>query len=94
MSADIEFVPGLIVKAPRNGAPEYVKCSLSMKRAELIAFLMVQSGDWLNVEVKEAKSGKWYAAVDNWKPNQAREENPRKAAAPPIDFDADEIFPY
>jgi hypothetical protein len=65
---ETEFVDGLIVKAPREGAPEYVKAAISIKRAELIAWLTARDGDWVNVQVKESKGGKWYAAVDNWKP--------------------------
>ena len=63
-----DFVNGLIVKAPREGAPEYVKASLSIKREELIAWLQSREGEWINVDVKEARSGKWYAAVNAWKP--------------------------
>lgn len=66
---DIEFVDGLIVKAPRDGAPEYVLANLSIKRAELIAWLQSRGDEWINVECKVAKSGKAYAAVDNWKPS-------------------------
>ncbi len=68
---DIEFVDGLIVKAPREGAPDFVKVSLSIKRAELMAWLAGRSDEWINLDVKEAKSGKWYAAVNTWKPKDA-----------------------
>lgn len=67
--SDIEFVSGLIVKAPHANAPEYVKAAISIKRTDLIAWLTAQDGDWINVQVKESKGGKWYAAVDDWKPN-------------------------
>lgn len=73
MSNETEFVEGLIVKAPRDGAPDFVIGSLSIKRAEMIAWLTAREGDWINVDIKEAKSGKWYAAVDNWKPNKGGE---------------------
>lgn len=72
MSNETEFVDGLIVKAPRDGAPEYVKASLSIKRLELIAWLTARNDEWVNVQIKEARSGKWYAAVDPWKPNAER----------------------
>lgn len=66
--ADIEFAEGLIFKLPRNGAPEYVKGSLSIRREEFIKWLQAREGDWVNLELKESKNGKAYAAVDNWKP--------------------------
>lgn len=71
MTTEIEFVNGLIVKAPRDGAPEYVLANLSIKRADLIAWLSSRNDDWINVECKVAKSGKAYAAVDSWKPKGA-----------------------
>lgn len=70
MSNEVEFVNGLIAKAPNENAPEYVKAKLSIRRQELIDWLSARDGDWINAEVKESKGGKWYIAVDSWKPNQ------------------------
>jgi len=67
--ADKEFADGLIVKEPKAGAPDFVKLAISIKRKELIAWLSGKSDDWVNLQVKSARSGKWYAEVDNWKPN-------------------------
>lgn len=66
--SDKKFIDGLLVKAPRDGAPEYIIGSLSMKRLELIAWLQQQSGEWINADIKVSQGGKWYAAVDDWKP--------------------------
>jgi hypothetical protein len=71
MSNDTKFIDGLIVKAPNEHAPEYVKAKLSIKNAELIAFLQgrLDAGEeWTNADVKVSQGGKWYAAVDDWKP--------------------------
>lgn len=70
--ADIEFIDGLNAKAPNQGAPEYVKAKLSIKREALIAFLQQREGEWINAEIKESKGGKWYVAVDAWKPNSEK----------------------
>jgi hypothetical protein len=67
--ADIEFIDGLNAKAPRQNAPDFVKASLSIKREALIAWLQQREGEWVNADIKESKSGKWYVAVDAWKPN-------------------------
>lgn len=67
--SDIEFIGGLIVKPPHENAPEYVIAKLSIKREEMIEWLQGRSEEWINAEVKEAKSGKFYAAVDDWKPD-------------------------
>lgn len=68
MSNETEFVEGLIVKAPRDGAPDFVKASISIKREELIEWLSGRDGEWVNVDVKESRNGKWYAAVNTYQP--------------------------
>ncbi len=65
-----EFVDGLIAKKPRDTAPDWIKCNISIKRADLILWLEQKEGDWVNLQVSEAKSGKWYAEVDNWQPTK------------------------
>lgn len=71
---EIEFVDGLIVKAPNPKAPSFVKASISIKVEDLGKWLRAkyQAGEkeWINIDVKEAKSGKWYAAVSTFKPKQ------------------------
>lgn len=66
--SDLEFVDGMIIKAPRPGAPDFVKASISIKRVELIAWLQTREDEWVNVDVKAAQSGRWYCAVSTWKP--------------------------
>ena len=94
MSNDIKFVNGLIVKAPREGAPDFVKGSISIKRDELIAWLNAASGEWVNVDIKESKGGKWYAAVNDWKPTaQAEPSKPDNNQFPP-DEGFDDSIPF
>jgi hypothetical protein len=94
--SDNNFIAGLIVKAPNERAPEYVKAKLSIKRAELIQWLQQQEGEWVNADIKVSQNGKWYAAVDNWKPDGQRQERaPRQSApAPAGDFDDSESIPF
>ena len=87
--SDIEFIQGLSFKAPNENAPEYVKAKGSIKRLDLIAFLQAKEGDWVNFDLKVSNGGKWYAAVDNWKPNGAAK--PERSAKPAEDFDSEEI---
>lgn len=84
MGTDIEFVDGLIVKPPNENAPEYVIAKISIKREELIAWLQKKEGEWINLDVKESQAGKYYASVDNWKPNGNRQESskPRQESKP------------
>lgn len=76
--SEVEFIDGLMVKEPRV---DFIKASLSIKREELIAWLQGKDDEWINADVKVGKSGKWYVAVNNWKPNnQAPEEKPQPLA--------------
>lgn len=104
MSNEAEFINGLIVKAPNENAPEYVKAKVSIKREELIAWLQTREGEWINADVKVSQGGKWYAAVDNWKPNAggssgsrggAPQREPRQATTnAPVDDFADTEIPF
>ena len=67
-----EFVNGLIVKAPHEKAPDFIKANISIKREDLIEWLNSQQGDWVNVDIKESQAGKWYAEVNDWKPEGAK----------------------
>ncbi|WP_313217479.1 hypothetical protein [Stenotrophomonas sp.] len=103
-----KFIDGLIVKPPRDGAPDYVICKLSIKRQALIAWLQQQEGEWINADVKESQGGKLYAAVDDWKPNGQRGGGQQQRSAgrqqsqppmireqsPPADDFADDDIPF
>ncbi len=107
--SDKKFIDGLLVKAPRGNAPDYVVGHLSLKREELIAWLQQQDGEWINVDLKIANSGKWYAQVDDWKPDRQRgggggrqQQAPRQQSQrpqqpqqqAPVDDFADDDIPF
>lgn len=68
--ADKEFVNGLLVKAPSEKAPDFIKCHISIKRKDLGNWLRERDDEWINLDVKVAKTGKWYVEVNNWKPKK------------------------
>lgn len=84
MADATEFPKGLIVKAPRDNAPEWVIATISIKREELIEWLSSKEGDWINLDVKEAKSGHWYSSVNTFKPKQ---ETKPGANVPAAEYD-------
>lgn len=96
-----KFINGLIVKAPNDRAPEYVKARLSIKREELIAWLQSEHGEWINADIKVSQGGKWFAAVDDWKPQGGQDRRqapparqaPTRTPSPPDDF-ADDDIPF
>lgn len=76
MAEELEFVDGMLVKPPHEKAPDFVKASVSFKVAELAKWLEGKKGqEWVNIDIKSARSGKWYAAVNTYKP-KAKEETP------------------
>jgi hypothetical protein len=93
MAEELEFVDGLIVKAPHEKAPSFVKASISIKVADLGVWLRAKhkaGEEWVNLDVKEAKSGKWYAAVSNFK----KEAKPEQKKPAPRNDVPDEDIPF
>lgn len=78
MSEETEFADGLIVKAPHPKAPTFVKATVSIKVPELIAWLQKKGGEWINLDIKESRGGKYYAAVSNYKPKEKDQQQPRR----------------
>jgi hypothetical protein len=70
--ADKIFADGLIYKAPRENAPEFVKGSLSFKVDEFIKFLEANNtnGGWVNVDIKLSQGGKLYCELNTYKPEK------------------------
>jgi hypothetical protein len=68
MSDDKIFADGLLFKR-RDNAPEWVVGSISIKVDDFTQFCKDNADKgWVNLEVKKAKSGKFYAELDTWKP--------------------------
>lgn len=89
MADNIEFIDGFFAKAPHQNAPEFVKAKVNIKRDELLTWLSARSDEWISVDIKEGRSGKWYASVDNWRPNENTGENAQTLPTPPVSFEED-----
>ncbi len=81
--AEIEFIEGLFVKAPHPNAPDFVKATLSITRADLGNWLRGRSEQHINIDVKESKGGKWYASVSTFEPDKSKAQPARDAAQEP-----------
>ena len=90
---EIEFVNGLIVKPPHANAPDFVKCAISIKVADLTVWLATKYDDWSNSTVNESKVGRCYAAVSHFRPKQqnAPQETKPGANVPAAEYDSDPI---
>ena len=101
--SDVKFVDGLMVKKPHQNAPDFVKGSLSIKREELINWLQGETGEWINVDIKESQKGSWYAQVNDWQPQgeqgggqqntqQNQPQTPTENSGPSEPFTKDDDF--
>ena len=61
-----EFVRGMYAKQPHESAPPWVKFGVTIRKEELMQWLAVQEGNWVNAQVCQSKSGKWYVEVNKW----------------------------
>ena len=75
MSEPKVFPSGFILKRPREGAPEFVKGSISIKVQDFKAFLDEHVNDgWVNLDILLSKEGKLYTALNQWKPAAKTED--------------------
>ena len=90
MANEMEFIEGFFAKAPHENAPGFVKAKVNIKRNDLIQWLSARDDEWINIDIKEARSGKWYASVDNWQPNEVNDASSVQTPPPasvPAGFD-------
>ena len=77
--SDKTFADGFIVKR-HDKAPDFVTCNISIKADEAVPFIQAnQKNGWVNLQVKRAKSGKYYAELDTWEPNGDQKSEPQPA---------------
>jgi hypothetical protein len=80
-----EFIDGFFCKKPHENAPNFIKAKVNIKRRELLEWLASRQDDWINIDIKESREGKFYAEIDDWKPNS-------KMGGPPPAQKSDDEF--
>lgn len=70
--ADKTFADGMLFKLPRDGAPDFVKGSVSIKVVEFVAFLQKheKNSGWVNIDLKVSQGGKSYAELNTYEPEK------------------------
>tara|TARA_R100000700_G_C3176579_1_gene151552 strand:+ start:410 stop:679 length:270 start_codon:yes stop_codon:yes gene_type:complete len=71
------FADGFSFKT-REGQPDFVVGRLSIKVEDALAFLKERaSNGWVNLNINQARSGKYYCELDTWKPSaeKTQQEN-------------------
>ena len=73
MMEDKEFIGGFWANEPRV---DFIKCSINIKKKEFVDWLQKQdpNEEYVKIDVKVGKTGKWYAEKNTWKPPKPREE--------------------
>ena len=63
------FADGFSFKK-REGQPDFVVGRLSIKVEDALAFLKERTNNgWVNLNINQARSGKYYCELDTWKPS-------------------------
>lgn len=65
MSTEKVFAKGFIFKR-NDKAPDFVVGSLSLKSNEAIEFIKEQGKEWVNLDVKKSKEGKFYVELNTY----------------------------
>lgn len=75
------FAEGISFKRNEN-APDFVIGRLSLKIEDAIPFLKENAkGGWVNLSVKQARSGNYYVELDTFEPKKkVEDEKPSKPA--------------
>jgi len=75
MSEDKIFADGFVFKRNEN-APEFVIGRMSIKIEDALAFMREHDkGGWINLNVKQARSGNYYVELDNYEPKKSNSNN-------------------
>jgi hypothetical protein len=94
MASDKVFARGIFFREPRDGAPDFVKGSISINVNDAIPFLEENAnGDgWVNLDVRVGHSGKIYVK-NTYQPKQRREptRDTRSIKYPEDDINPDDI---
>ena len=63
---ETKYLKGIYFKDRKQGQPDFVKMSISIKVADLLAELQQSQEEYINLDVKTSKEGKLYASINTW----------------------------
>lgn len=70
-----DFISGLFISKPREGAPAFVKGRVSVLVDKFIPLLQEKANakGYVNIDLLESKSGELYFKLNEWKPETAKD---------------------
>ena len=82
------FVGGMRFDLPSENAPDFVKGKISVKVSDFIEFAEKNKTEkgWINVDLKVGKSGKAYAELNTWKPENKKTEDAEEISVDDLPF--------
>jgi hypothetical protein len=69
------FAEGIFFDKAREGAPEFVKGSVSFRVDDAVKFLQTHKSEkgYVNLDLLKSKGGKLYLALNTWTPEKKEE---------------------
>jgi len=80
-----DFPKGISAFKPRENAPKFVKADISIKPGDFSAYLMTLTPNekgYIRFQVKESQEGKFYIALDDWKPGETNDKGIKRTGEP------------
>ena len=75
-----DFPKGFFLNKPSDRAPDFIKGKLNIKIKEAVDWLSglaVMNEEWVTLDLKESREGKYYASINDFKPNgRPKDEGP------------------
>ena len=70
MTTDKNFVDGMRFTDPRERAPKFIRGHISVNVPKFLEYASANQDarGWLNIDIKESKSGTLYLELNVWKP--------------------------
>lgn len=93
--SDIQFAKGVYFTTKPPQAPAYVLGKISLKREEVIQWLMTLRTEWVNIDCLMSKAGKPYCKLNNYVSDKKKEvaDSRQKVANTEIEYPDEDINP-
>jgi len=75
--SDKKLAEGFYFDRPREGAPDFVKGKLSVKAERAIPFIEANKNEkgYINLDLLVSKEGKLYLSLNDWKPEEKKQDD-------------------